>query len=109
MTKHAYTPPFLPPVSDENLVRQIHYCRLQQWRLQIEHTSDPRAKNIFWHGFGLTMMDDYQPADIVREINACKQAYPNHAIRLNGIAQIRGINHIKFSLLVHNPQINQMV
>ncbi len=92
--------------SDEQTREQVHYCAKQGWALVIEHTKDPAPDNHFWERWGLPMLDPDDPDLVLFEIDACRQAFPQHHIRVNACESARGRALIRHTLLVHAPRVS---
>ena len=75
---------YLPPLTDEQIKAQIQYCLDNGWAVSVEHTDDPHPRNAYWEMWGLPMFDLQDPAAIMLEVNACRKAFPNHYIKVNG-------------------------
>jgi ribulose-bisphosphate carboxylase small chain len=96
---------YLPDLSDEQIVAQIQYCLDNDWPVSIEHTDDPHPRNVYWEMWGLPMFDLKDPAGIMMEVNACRRAFPEHYIRMNGYDRSYGRQTTALSFLVNRPVI----
>jgi ribulose-bisphosphate carboxylase small chain len=94
---------YLPDLTDEQIVAQIQYCLDNEWPVSIEHTDDPHPRNVYWEMWGLPMFDLKDPAGIMMEVNACRRAFPEHYIRLNGYDRSYGRQTTALSFLVNRP------
>ena len=94
---------FLPPLTDEEISRQIDYCLQNEWPLNIEFTDDPHPRNTYWEMWGLPMFDLADPAAILYELNECRKAYPHHYIRLSAYDRSKGRQTIALSFIVNRP------
>ena len=74
---------FLPPLTDDQITKQVQYCLTKGWAVNIEFTDDPHPRNNYWEMWGLPMFDLEDGAAVVYEINECRRAYPSRYIRLN--------------------------
>jgi len=75
---------YLPDLTDEQIQAQIHYALRNGWALSIEHTDDPHPRNAYWDMWNLPLFDlTPDQADVaLRELNACRENYPHHYIKL---------------------------
>jgi len=74
---------YLPMFSDEEIEAQVQYGIDNDWAPAIEHTDDPHPRNVYWHMWGIPMFDIEDASAAVQEINKCREAFPNHYIRLS--------------------------
>jgi ribulose-bisphosphate carboxylase small chain len=94
---------FLPPLTDEEIRKQIEYCLQHGWAINIEFTDDPHPRNTYWEMWGLPLFDIQDPAAVMMEINACRQAYPNHYIRVGAYDRTKGRQTLALSFIVNRP------
>ena len=73
---------YLPPLTDDEIRAQIQYGIDQNWAVAIEFTDDPHPRNVYWDMWGLPDFDAKDAAAGLFEVNRCRQAYPNHYIRV---------------------------
>ena len=95
--------PYLPDFTDEEIAAQIQYALDNGWPLSVEFTDDPHPRNVYWEMWGLPMFDLADPAGVLMEVNACRQAYPNHYIRLNAYDASLGRQTTALSFIVNRP------
>ncbi|GAA3101559.1 ribulose bisphosphate carboxylase small subunit [Pseudonocardia yunnanensis] len=94
---------YLPDLTDEEITAQIDYALGNSWPLSVEFTDDPHPRNTYWEMWGMPMFDLADAAGVLMEVNACREAYPNHYIRLNAYDARLGRQTIVLSFLVHRP------
>jgi ribulose-bisphosphate carboxylase small chain len=94
---------YLPPLTDEEIGKQIDYCLKNHWPLNIEFTDDPHPRNTYWEMWGLPMFDLTNPAAILYELSECRKAYPQHYIRLSAYDRSKGRQTIALSFIVNRP------
>lgn len=94
---------YLPDLSDDEITAQINYALENSWPLSVEFTDDPHPRNTYWEMWGLPMFDLADPAGVLMEVNACREAYPNHYIRLNAYDARLGRQTVALSFLVNRP------
>ncbi|HYA20248.1 MAG TPA: ribulose bisphosphate carboxylase small subunit [Burkholderiales bacterium] len=95
---------FLPDFSDAEIRAQIDYCLRNRWAVSVEFTDDPHPRNTYWEMWGMPMFDIKDAAGIMYEINQCRQAYPNHYVRVNGFDSTRGWETVRLSFIVNRPK-----
>ncbi|KZS66315.1 ribulose 1,5-bisphosphate carboxylase small subunit [Mycobacterium kansasii] len=102
ITQGAFS--YLPDFTDEEITAQIEYALGNDWPLSVEFTDDPHPRNTYWEMWGLPMFDLKDPAGVLLEVNACRQAYPNAYIRLNAYDASLGRQTTALSFIVNRPQ-----
>jgi ribulose-bisphosphate carboxylase small chain len=94
---------FLPDLSDEQIATQIKYCLDQGWAVNVEHTDDPHPRNSYWELWDLPMFDLKDPAGVMLEVNACRDAVPNQYVRVSAFDANRGVESLRLSFIVNRP------
>lgn len=95
---------FLPPLTDEQITKQIKYALGKGWAISVEYTDDPHPRNTYWEMFGAPMFDLKDPAGILMEINSCRKTFPNHYIRVMAFSSVRGVESPTMSYIVNRPK-----
>ena len=73
---------YLPPLSDDEIRAQIQYGIDQDWAVAIEFTDDIHPRNVYWEMWGFPDFDAKDAAAGIFEVNRCREAYPNHYVRV---------------------------
>jgi len=94
---------FLPPLTDEEIGKQVEYCLDNDWPLNIEFTDDPHPRNTYWDMWIQPMFDVKDPAAILYEINECRKANPHHYIRVGAYDRRKGRQTLALSFIVNRP------
>jgi ribulose-bisphosphate carboxylase small chain len=94
---------FLPPLTDEEISKQVQYCIDNSWPLNVEFTDDPHPRNTYWEMWGLPMFDETDAAAILYEIKACRKAYPNHYVKVSAYDRRKGRQTTAISFIVNRP------
>lgn len=94
---------YLPDFTDEEITAQISYALDNGWPLSVEFTDDPHPRNTYWEMWGLPMFDLKDPAGVLLEVNACRDAYPNAYVRLNAYDASLGRQTTALSFIVQRP------
>jgi ribulose-bisphosphate carboxylase small chain len=95
---------FLPDLTDQQIASQIEYCIKNNWSIGIEYTDDPHPRNAYWEMWNLPMFELADPAAVLFELNACRKAFPNHYIKINGNDSTRGRETVALSFIVNRPE-----
>ncbi len=75
---------YLPPLSAEQIRRQVRYIVSQGWNPAIEHNEPEHALDCYWSMWQLPLFGETDVERILAEADACRQAYPTHHVRLIG-------------------------
>jgi ribulose-bisphosphate carboxylase small chain len=94
---------YLPDLTDEQIRSQIQYCLDNGWAVSIEHTDDPHPRNAYWDMWGLPMFDLTDAAAIMVEVNACRKAFPQRYIKVNGYDRRYRRQTTALSFIVNRP------
>ena len=91
---------FLPDLTDAEITLQIEYGLSKGYAWSVEYTDDPHPRNTYWEMFGMPMFDLQDAAGVMLELNACRETFPNHYIRLMAFDSTRGVEIIAMSFIV---------
>ncbi len=94
---------YLPDLTDDQIKAQVQYCLEHDWPVAVEYTDDPHPRNIYWDMWGQPMFDLRDAAGVMNEINACRNAFPNHYVRVNCYDRRLGRQTIALSFIVNRP------
>jgi len=95
---------FLPDLTDEEIRKQVEFCLNNGWPINVEFTDDPHPRNSYWEMWDFPMFDLKDAAAVMLEINACRQAHPNHYIKVNGYNVTKGRETVALSFIVNRPK-----
>lgn len=96
---------FLPDFTDDEIKAQIQYCLDNGWPISIEYTDDPHPRNTYWEMWGLPMFDVRDAVAIMQEVTACRRAFPEHYIRINGYDRSLSRATTALSFIVNRPRV----
>ncbi len=96
---------FLPDLTDEETEAQIKYALRNQWSVMIEYTDDPHPRNFLWEMWKQPNFDlEEDEADVpMKDVHECRQAYPNHYIKVVCYDSGLGKQTSKLSFIVNRP------
>jgi ribulose-bisphosphate carboxylase small chain len=94
---------FLPDLSDAEITLQVEYGLGKGYAWSVEYTDDPHPRNTYWEMYGMPMFDLRDAAGVMLELKNCRQAFPNHYIRLMAFDATRGVESIAMSFIVNRP------
>lgn len=95
---------FLPELTDEEISKQIEYALDNGWALAVEHTDDPHPRNYYWSMWGMPMFDLKDPAGVMLEVNACRQAHPDDYVKILAFDNNKGHETIRMFFIVQRPK-----
>ena len=95
---------FLPDLTDEEIGKQIEYALDQGWSLAVEHTDDPHPRNYYWSRWGTPMFDLRDPAGVMLEVRACREANPQDYVKVLAFDSRKGSETIRMSFMVQRPE-----
>jgi len=96
---------WLPDLSDDEIKMQIQYIIDNEWAVSVEYTDDPHPRNTLWEMWGLPMFDIKDPSAAFSEVQKCREAFPNHYIKVNGYNARYTKQTTALSFLVHRPKV----
>ena len=96
---------FLPDFTDDQIKAQIQYCLDNNWPISVEYTDDPHPRNTYWEMWGLPMFELKDAAAIMLEVDACRRAFPEHYVRVNGYDRSLGRATTALSFIVNRPTV----
>ncbi|MGF6674130.1 ribulose bisphosphate carboxylase small subunit [Paraburkholderia tuberum] len=96
---------FLPELTDEEIGLQIDYALRQGWACSVEFTDDPHPRNTYWEMWGLPMFDLHDAAGVLQEVRACREARPQHYIKVNAFDSVRTFETMRLSFIVNRPDV----
>ncbi len=94
---------YLADLTDDEISAQVQYALDQGWPLSIELTDDPHPRNIYWELWGLPMFDLHDAAGVMHEVSQCRDAFPEHYIRLSAYDAGRGRQTTALSFIIQRP------
>ena len=80
---------YLPELSSEQLERQIRSILGRHLVVGIEYASAPDPYDHYWAMWKLPLFDTDDPAVVLAELEACRQANPGAYIKVNGYDRAR--------------------
>ena len=95
---------FLPDLTAEQITAQVQYCLDKGWPVSIEHTDDPHPRNVYWEMWGTPMFDLRDPAGLIMELAACKNAFPDRYIKITAYDRTYGRQTTALSFIVARPR-----
>ncbi len=92
---------YLPPMTSQQVGKQIQYLLRQGFIPAIEYVRHPEPRDHFWSMWKLPLFEARAAEDVLAEIEACKAAHPDCYIKLIGYDRSRQSQAVSF--VVHRP------
>ncbi len=89
---------YLPPLTTQQVLRQVHYLLQQGLVPAIEYVDKPTARDHYWTMWKLPLFDARAAEDVLAEIEACKAANPRSYIKLIGYDRRRQTQGVSFAV-----------
>jgi ribulose-bisphosphate carboxylase small chain len=94
---------YLPPLTDEQILKQVQYMLDNKWAVSIEVTDDPHPRNVYWEMWGLPMFDLRDPAGVMMELQKAREVHANKYIKINAYDARLGRQTTALSFIVNRP------
>ena len=101
---HVETFSYLPPMTTTQVEKQIQYILDNRWYPGIEYTDSPGPDNDYWSMWKLPLFEARTTAEVIAELEACKEANPDCFVKINGYDNIRQGQILSF--VVYRPETN---
>ncbi|MEI8057720.1 MAG: ribulose bisphosphate carboxylase small subunit [Actinomycetes bacterium] len=75
---------YLPPLTTEQVKRQVEYMIAKGWACGIEHVEPSRAADTYWYMWKLPLFGETDAAAVLSEVELCHSAHPSDHVRLIG-------------------------
>lgn len=100
---------FLPDFTDEQIEAQLKYMLTNHWAVSIEYTDDPHPRNAYWEMWGLPVFDTKveDSENVMREVRAAREAFPEHYIKLIAYDPTRGRQTTALAIIVNRPTVER--
>ena len=92
---------YLPPLTDQQIVKQIQYLLDQGYIPAIEFEENPKPSDHHWTLWKLPLFKSSVPQDVLTEIRECRAEYPASYIRVIAFDNIKQCQTVSF--IVHKP------
>jgi ribulose-bisphosphate carboxylase small chain len=103
--KRYETLSYLPPMTDQQVAKQVQYLLDQGFIPGIEFEENPNPKTYFWTMWKLPMFGANSAQEVLSEIRECKTEYSNSYIRVIGFDNIKQCQTVSF--IVHKPNASR--
>lgn len=91
---------YLPPMTPQQVRKQVEYVVARGWNPAIEHADPERVAGSYWTMWKLPLFGETSVERILAEAEACRKANPGHVVRLIGYDNVR--QTLGTALVVHH-------
>ena len=95
----------LPDLTDDEIKAQIQYAIDNGWAIAIEMTDDPHPRNVYWEMWELPMFEVSDAAGPMTEVTRCREAYPNHYIKVSAYDARLHRQTTALAFIVNRPEV----
>ena len=92
---------YLPPLTDQQIAKQIQYMLDQGFIPGVEFQADPVPTDHFWTLWKLPLFSARTPQEVLTEVRECRSEYPNSYIRVIAFDNIKQCQTMSF--IVYKP------
>ncbi|WP_036482729.1 ribulose bisphosphate carboxylase small subunit [Myxosarcina sp. GI1] len=103
--KRYETLSFLPPLTDQQIIKQIDYMLDQGFIPAVEFEKNPSPSLHHWTLWKLPLFDANSPQDVLTEVRECRSEYSDCYIRVVGFDNIKQCQTVSF--IVYKPNSNR--
>jgi ribulose-bisphosphate carboxylase small chain len=96
LEKRYETFSYLPPLSDQQIARQIQYTLDQGYYPCVEFCEDPQPQDFYWTMWKLPFFSCNSPQELLREVQECKSEYPTSYIRVVAFDNVKQCQVMSF-------------
>ncbi|MCU0532895.1 MAG: ribulose bisphosphate carboxylase small subunit [Hydrococcus sp. Prado102] len=103
--KRYETLSYLPPMTDQQIVKQVQYLLDQGFIPGVEFEETPNPDTHFWTMWKLPLFGANSAQEVLNEVRECRSEYSNSYIRVIGFDNIKQCQTMSF--IVHKPNSNR--
>ena len=101
MPRRAGTFAYLPPLTREEIARQIEYILRQGWIPGVEYAREEEVDDDFRRWWKLPLFNARSVDEVMAEVEACRQAHPDCYIFVTGYNPQQ--QHLKLDFVAYYP------
>jgi ribulose-bisphosphate carboxylase small chain len=102
---------FLPDLTDEQIEAQLKYALSHNWAISIEYCAahEIHPRHAYWEMWGLPVFDTKveDSENIMREVRAAREAFPEHYIKMIAYDPTRGRQTTALAFIVNRPTVEK--
>jgi ribulose-bisphosphate carboxylase small chain len=92
---------YLPPLTDQQITKQVQYMLDQGYIPAVEFEKNPKPNDHHWTLWKLPLFSAASSQEVLSEVRECRTEFPDCYIRVIGFDNIRQCQIMSF--IVHKP------
>ena len=92
---------YLPPLTREQMRKQVDYALGKGWTCSVEHVEPQRSTDTYWYMWKLPFFGEMNADAVMAEIDECAGLHPGDLVRLVAYDRIRQTQGLAF--VAHRP------
>jgi ribulose-bisphosphate carboxylase small chain len=92
---------YLPPLTDQQITKQVQYMLDQGYIPAVEFEKNPKPADHHWTLWKLPLFSASSSQEVLAEVRECRTEFPDCYIRVIGFDNIRQCQIMSF--IVHKP------
>jgi ribulose-bisphosphate carboxylase small chain len=92
---------YLPPLSDDQITRQVQYILDQGYIPGVEFSEESEPSQHYWTLWKLPLFNVTTTSEVLNEVRSCRSEYNSCFIRVVGFDNIKQCQVLSF--IVHKP------
>lgn len=92
---------YLPPLSDDQIARQVQYILDQGYIPAVEFSEDSEPSQHFWTLWKLPLFNATSTSEVLSEVRSCRSEYNSCYVRVVGFDNIKQCQVLSF--IIHKP------
>jgi ribulose-bisphosphate carboxylase small chain len=92
---------YLPPLSDQQIAKQVQYILDQGYFPAIEFNETSEPTDYYWTMWKLPLFNAGSVQEVLQEVNECRNAYRDSYVRVVGFDNIKQCQVLSF--IIHKP------
>lgn len=92
---------YLPPLSDQQIAKQVQYILDQGYIPAIEFNEVSDPTQYYWTLWKLPLFNARSVQEVLGEVNECRSAYRDNYVRVVGFDNIKQCQVVSF--IIHKP------
>lgn len=103
--KRAGTFAYLPPLTREEITKQVAYILRQGWIPGVEYANKDELDNDYRHWWKLPLFNAESADEVMGEVDACREAHPDAYIFVTGYSPTA--QHVKLDFVAYYPETRE--
>lgn len=92
---------YLPPLSREQMLKQVEYALGRGWTCSVEHVEHARSSDTYWYLWKLPFFGEMRADSVMAEVEECARECPHDLVRVVAYDRLRQTQGLSF--VAHRP------